>query len=165
MFNPALLFPTKPVYSAQNEQTSPNNGVRTMNRMMACVTFAIWMSACSGSTSPTAPPMQPAPVAAAVPRVAHVLSGVVFEVAPAGRVPLQNVFVYCDGCGSETGHTQVFTDAEGFYSFGWTYDGINPLQVSKEGYRLVKPTLSSGIEYANAAVSGDTRFDIELARR
>ena len=143
-----------------------------MRRLVVCMTFAAWMSACDGTaTSPRVPVVPtvptPAPLPAPAPRVGpHTLSGMVFEVAPSGREPVQNVEVYCDGCGSEVGHTFAYTDAEGFYSFGWTYDGINRLLVTKEGYRVVNPTATfSRFEAADAMVSGDTRFDIEIARR
>ena len=139
-----------------------------MQRLMVCWILAVCVYACDGTaTSPatlTAPTVvTPAPPA---PRVPHTLSGVVFEIVPEGRRPVHNVDVYCDGCGSEQGHTSVHTDVDGLYSFGWTYDGVNRLLISKEGYRVVNPTATSGaLEFKDAMVSGDTRFDIEMARR
>jgi Carboxypeptidase regulatory-like domain len=43
-------------------------------------------------------------------RIAHTLSGVVYEVTPAGQAPIADVSVYCDSCG-EFGHTFARTDA------------------------------------------------------
>ena len=139
-----------------------------MKRLLICVTLAVLMSACDGTgTSPMlVPPIPTAPLPTPAPSVPHTLSGVVFEVVSDERVPVRNVEVYCDACGSERGHTFVDTDVEGRYSFGWSYDGIIRLIVSKEGYRVVRPTATSGaIEFIDATVSGDTRFDIEIARR
>jgi uncharacterized Zn-finger protein len=140
-----------------------------MKHPLVCAALAVWMSACDGAaTSPMVPaaPVPAAPAPAPAPRVPHTLSGVVFEVAPEGRVPVQNVEIYCDGCGSEVGHTRAFTDVEGFYRFEWTYDGINRLLVSKAGYLVVNPTATDGaLQFKDATVSGDTRFDIEIARR
>ena len=137
-----------------------------MKSLMMCATFAVWMSACGGAAYSPAAPTVPTPALAPAPRVPHTLSGVVFEVASTGRVAVQNVEVYCDGCGSEVGHTFAHTDDEGFYSFGWTYDGRNQLLVQKDGYRLVNPTATiSTYEAIDAMVDGDTRFDIEITRR
>lgn len=86
----------------------------------------------------------------------HTLSGVVFERTGAGTVPIEGVNVYCDGCGSPYGHTFESTDANGFYSFAYTFSGTNPLQIWKSGY----------VDAARRPmVDGDTRFDVELVRR
>jgi len=50
-----------------------------------------------------------------VPRVPYTLSGVVYEETPMGRAPVEGVDIYCDACGSEFGHTRVFTDTNGVY--------------------------------------------------
>ena len=92
-----------------------------------------------------------------------VLSGMVYETTPDGRVPLDGVVLYCDGCGSPVGHTFVTTDANGLYSFAWTLNGKNWIQfVSKDGYRYAGPIEPYGIP---VNVNGDTRFDIELVKR
>lgn len=93
----------------------------------------------------------------------YVLSGMVFEATPGGRVPLEGVVLYCDGCGSPVGHTFVTTDAKGFYRFAWTLNGKTWIQfISKDGYRYAGPIESLGIP---VNVNGDTRFDIELVKR
>ena len=92
-----------------------------------------------------------------------VLSGMVYETTPNGRVPLDGVVLYCDGCGSPVGHTFVTTDANGLYTFEWTRNGKNWIQfISKEGYRYAGPIEQLGIP---VNVDGNTRFDIELVRR
>ena len=119
------------------------------------------------STPVSASPVPP-PVAAPPPSpTPHTLSGLVFESTATGRVPVEGVHVYCDGCGSPVGHTSVFTASDGLYSFGWAYDSVMPLLVQKEGYAVVGATaiLSNGFERRSVTVSGDTRFDIELVRR
>ena len=96
-------------------------------------------------------------------RSGSVLSGMVYETTPDGRVPLDGVVLYCDGCGSPVGHTFVTTDADGLYRFGWTLNGKNWIQFhSKDGYRYAGPIEPNGIP---VNVNGDTRFDIELVKR
>ena len=100
-----------------------------------------------------------------VTRGPYILSGVVFEMTPSGRAPLAGVEVYCDSCGSPDGHTFVYTDANGFYSLAWAYNGRHPLFVTKTGYQIDNPALLDGIGRITATVRGDTRFDIQLAKR
>jgi hypothetical protein len=98
--------------------------------------------------------------------VTHTLSGVVFEVTPAGRLPVEGVMLYCDGCGSPVGHTYTDTDANGQYRFEWSPNGSTPLWVSKAGYALAgNQPLGTMPGYIVPTVDGDTRFDIELVRR
>jgi hypothetical protein len=92
--------------------------------------------------------------------VSYTLSGVVFELGEAGRVPIAGVELYCDNCGSPQGHTFAYTDANGFYSFSWTFNGSTPLFVTKPGYAIVGPTDALG--RVHVTVNGDTRFDIQL---
>jgi hypothetical protein len=87
---------------------------------------------------------------------------VVFERTPTGTAPIEGVEVYCDGCGSPYGHTFANTDADGFYSFPYTYSGTNPLLIRKAGYG--DPAGQAPGTRA-PMVNGDTRFDIELVRR
>jgi hypothetical protein len=92
-----------------------------------------------------------------------VLSGMVYENTPDGRVPLDGVVLYCDGCGSLVGHTFVTTDPNGLYRFEWTLNGKNWIQfISKDGYRYAGPLEPGGIP---VNVNGNTRFDIELVKR
>ena len=97
----------------------------------------------------------------------YVLSGVVFEITDAGRVPLEGVELYCDSCGSPDGHTYVHTNADGFYSLEWTANGVHRLFVSKAGYQIFDPTgtLLDAIGRIGATVRGDTAFDVRLVRR
>jgi hypothetical protein len=97
----------------------------------------------------------------------YILSGVVFEITAAGRVPIEGVDVYCDSCGSPVGHTFVYTDANGFYRLAWSMNRAHPLFVRKAGYEISDPTgkLRDADGRITAHVDGDTRFDIELARR
>ena len=97
----------------------------------------------------------------------HILSGVVFEITAAGRVPIEGVDVYCDSCGSPDGHTSVHTDKNGSYSLAWAMNGVHPLFVTKAGYEIRDPTgaLRDKEGRIVATVDGDTRFDIELVRQ
>ena len=115
------------------------------------------------SASPAPPPIAtPAP-----PSTPHTLSGLVYESTATGRLPVEGVHVYCDGCGSPVGHTSFFTASDGFYRFGWAFDGAMPLLVQKEGYAVVGATdvLSNGMSRRSVTINGDTQFDIELIRR
>ena len=138
-----------------------------MKRLSAVLISAVLLSACnSGGRPPTAPSVPPpSPTAApATPVVTYTLFGTIFEVTATGRVPIQGVGVYCDGCGSPVGHTQTYTDADGLYSFEWSPNGATPLLVGKAGYDVVGQ-VSDAYGAIVATVNGDTRFDIELARR
>jgi hypothetical protein len=97
----------------------------------------------------------------------YVLSGVVFERTPTGTEPIEGVEVYCDGCGSPFGHTSAITDAHGFYSLAYTFPGINPLLIWKDGYGDLPgqpPGTVRGSLSRQPMVNGNTKFDIELAR-
>ena len=96
--------------------------------------------------------------------VSYTLSGVVFETTAAGQTPVGDVEIYCDSCGSPDGHTFVYTDANGFYRLSWTTNGVHSLLIRKTGFEVVGPT-GEPRGKINATVRGDTRLDIELARR
>jgi hypothetical protein len=134
------------------------------------VSLAIVLSGCGdGGSIPTAPAptstltSPPSPTEA----VTYTLSGVVFELTEAGKVPIEGVELYCDSCGSPDGHTFVYTDANGFYSLDWTGNGVHPLLVRKAGFAIFDPagTLTDDYGRIAATVSGDTRFDVQLVRR
>jgi hypothetical protein len=102
-----------------------------------------------------------------------ILSGVVYESTPAGRVPIQGVDVYCEPCGAET-HSWTQTDASGFYSFTGVWDDNGfpiRLWIGKSGYAdpagvpTPTPPNPSGAGWREVKVDGDTRFDIELVKR
>jgi hypothetical protein len=82
-------------------------------------------------------------------------------------VPLEGVDLYCDSCGSPVGHTRVTSDAQGFYSFAWSRNGLHPLLVTKAGFD-VAPAIAvkrDALTFVNVIVNGDTRYDVELVRR
>lgn len=144
----------------------------TISARIAFVTAGIVLAGCGSGTGVPLTPVSatpvPVPVAApAQPPVSYTLSGVVFESTASGRVAVEGVHVYCDGCGSPVGHTSVFTDRDGVYTFGWAFNGTLPLLVQKDGYTVVGATdvLSNGMSRRSVTISGDTRFDIELVRR
>jgi hypothetical protein len=101
-----------------------------------------------------------------VPKPTFVLEGVVFEVASGAAVPVEGASVYCDSCG-DGGHSWVETDSQGRYAFPAVYNGNTPIIIRKAGYSVVAPsrTLPDGSGMKDVLVNGDTRFDIELARR
>jgi hypothetical protein len=98
--------------------------------------------------------------------VSYILSGTVFEMTEQGRRPIAGVSVYCDSCGDPLGHTFAETRADGAYSFSWTFNGPTALIVHKDGFRLAGNVPDGPVEgWIVATVNGDTRFDIEIARR
>lgn len=141
--------------------------------VIGLLTLAASVAAC-GPSSPSrfstpvsASPVPPTIVTPAPPPTPNTLSGLVFESTASGRVPVEGVHVYCDGCGSPVGHTSVFTGADGLYSFGWAYNSVLPLLVQKAGYTVVGATaiLGDGFARRSVTINGDTQFDIELVRR
>ena len=130
-----------------------------------CLTML--MSACDdASRSPTFPTPTPAATGpTTTPAVTGMLSGVVFEVTPAGNAPVEGVNILCDTCGA-LGHSERVTDVNGAYSFSEVANGRTPLWLSKPGYNLSQPDYTGqGGGGINATVNGDTRFDIELVRQ
>ena len=80
------------------------------------------------------------------------MSGVVSEVTPNGRAPVEGVVV-----SDSYYHAAATTDTNGFYIFGGPLGGVtDTLGFAKEGYQ----TVSRGV-----TINGDTRLNAQLARR
>jgi hypothetical protein len=138
----------------------------------------VGLAGCNGGTPPTAPstvqPPPPVQTGGGPPGVLsdYTLSGMVFEMTPTGRMPIEGVEVYCEPCGAET-HTWSTTDANGFYSFAGVWNaGVSPtlLFVHKDGYTdpvgvVMTPPNQQALGWRDVIVTGDTQFDIELVRR
>ena len=139
-----------------------------------CVGFA----GCDG-TGPsvaTAPTNSPQPTPPPPPNAFRfldiTLSGVVYEETPTGRVPIEDVEVYCEPCGPET-HSGAFTDANGFYSFTGVLvtSGPTPIWIGKDGYAdpagLPRPTPPNptGPGWREVTIDGNTRFDAQLVKQ
>jgi hypothetical protein len=158
------------------------------------VVLAAGLAGCGGATatSPTAPsPAQPQQTTGSGPDTYHVadviLSGVVYEETPMGRVPIEGVNVLPD-------YFHVFpaanavTDSQGFFSFRrvwvcpcswapWVDAGFTSIRVEKDGFEgpagqpasVFRHPLYPDVrpDYLNRdlRINGDTRFDIELVRR
>jgi hypothetical protein len=97
------------------------------------------------------------------------LSGVVYELTSTGRVPIPGAVVYCERCGEIT-HTWAIGDANGFYRFPgnlatgggvWLYPG-QPTSITVRGPYEQEMWLGRNFD---VAMTGDTRFDVELVRR
>ena len=161
--------------------------------------LVVLMAALAGceraSPSPTAPstaqPQQPPGAAGSGPdtySVADViLSGVVYEVTPMGRVPIEGVRVQSDYF-HVFSTPDVMTDSNGFFSFRrvwvcacswapWVDAGITSIYVDKDGYEVpagqpfsvfhhpLYPDARRDDRLRDVTINGDTRFDIELVRR
>ena len=111
------------------------------------------------------------------------LTGVVYEMTPAGPVGIARAAVYCEACGLQT-HTWATADSNGFYSFSgdlatgggvWLSPGfLTAIGVERAGYQdppglapLRGPLfhIPSGPGWREVLIEGDTRFDIQLVRR
>jgi hypothetical protein len=80
------------------------------------------------------------------------LSGVVSELTPLGRAPVEGVRV---GIGISSGGRSATTDTQGFYSIPGLFNVNARLYVSGEGYQPYNTSIS---------IDGDTAFDVELVR-
>jgi len=154
--------------------------------MFLPVVMAMGLAACGGtsSSSPTGPStIQPQPT----PRpndhgeyvVDVILSGVVFEMTPAGRTPIAGVQFW------SSEQAMGVTDANGVFRVRpvWVCPcewaplaeaGMTSIQVSKEGYEdpaglpaLFSPYAVPGVSdgWRDVKINGDTRFDVELVRK
>jgi len=147
--------------------------------------FATSLGGCDSTSLPSAPSAVPVPVAIVAPQPPAAswpagpftpdvtLSGIVFEVTPAGPLPIQGAVIYCELCREET-HSWARSDANGFYSFTgvWALGGSpTSVHISKDGFLdpvgLPRPTPPnpSGPGWREVRIDGDTRFDVELIRR
>lgn len=111
------------------------------------------------------------------------LTGVVYEVTPTGPVGIAGAGVYCEACGVMT-HTWTAADANGVYRFSgdlatgggvWLSSGfLTAILVQHAAYQdppglppLRGPMfhIPDGPGWREVLIDGDTRFDIQLARR
>ena len=81
------------------------------------------------------------------------LSGVVTEVTPTGRAPVEGATIYRAYGG---GWQEATSDRFGFYQIHGLYARTDQVSAGKDGYATSKASLT---------VEGDTRYDIELERR
>ena len=166
------------------------------------VVIATGLAGCNGASpsSPTptstAPQQTPPPPSAPRPGgngfdsyyVADViLSGVVYEMTPMGRVPIEGVLVRSDWFHMFP-TPDVVTDSRGFFSFGpvWVCPcsvapvvkaGITAIWVDKGGYEApagqpasvfgyrLDPDVRPDLRLRDVTIDGDTRFDVELVKR
>ncbi len=167
----------------------------TNRTQTGCLLFvlATGLAGCDGaSPSPTAPsavqPQQP-PVPTGSGRDTYsvadvILSGVVYELAPTGRVPMEGVRVVSDYF-HVLPTPEVVTDSTGFFSFrrvwvcpcSWAPSvdaGITAIRVERAGYEFPAGQPGSIFEVnaevkdrrlRDVPINGDTRVDIELVRR
>jgi hypothetical protein len=164
---------------------------------IALLLLAVSLVGCdrASSRSPTAP-STPQPQQAPRPtrsgsdtyHVADVIvSGVVYEETPTGRVPIEGVHVLSDFF-HVLPAANVVTDSQGFFSFRrvwvcpcswapWVNAGITSLWVDKDGYQgpagqpasvfhhPLYPDVRPDDRLRDVTINGDTRFDIQLVRR
>ena len=135
-----------------------------MKHFLIVVSLAALMSACNSGrlvSSPTAP-SPAAPIPPPAQPYTYTVSGVVFELTPTGRLPVEGALVEDVSC--DPLHTScsnvvqtATTDLNGFYRLsGLSGSQVHFLWLSKEGYR-------AGEQFATFVT--DTRLDIELVRQ
>jgi hypothetical protein len=127
-----------------------------MNRFAVVGTVAVLACGCQSSpVNPTPPSGASVPSTAAPPAPAsqlNVLSGVVFEVTPAGvMVPIEGIEVE-----EYHQHQVAATDANGFYHFTAVSGGALNIGFEKQGFQSNR---------SRVVVNGDTRFDMQAIRR
>jgi hypothetical protein len=138
---------------------------------VAAVGLTIFMLGCENTVGA---PFSPATITAPTPVTASsVLSGVVFEITPTGRIPVEGATVYLETCSisncPDIKSYDVRTDKDGGYRIAGVYDGtLNFLWVSDAVYEMAAPmapgTCPDGCDRV-VTVNGETRLDIELVRR
>lgn len=146
--------------------------------------LAVGLAGCSGdsATSPTAPSAEPQQAPRLNPNgrgeyvVNATLSGVVYEVTPTGRVPIEGVVVWSSEQAMST------TDNRGSFSIRpvwvcpcpWAQSaepGMTSIQSSKDGYGDPTGQPASifpdreGEGWRDVKIIGDTRVEIELVRQ
>ena len=172
----------------------------TQTRLLLLM-LAAALAGCDGGSAPS--PSAPSPTPPSVspdstPRAASngsdtyyvadvILSGVVYEVTPLGRVPIEGVNVRLDYF-HVFATPDVVTDSDGFFSFGpvwicpcsWALAvdaGITAVWVNKEGYEVVAgespsvfgyrlaPPVTPDSGLRDVPIDGDTQVEIQLVRR
>ena len=97
-----------------------------------------------------------------------ILAGVVFEVVQDKEIPIEGAWIYCELCTEET-HAGMYTDNKGVYSFKGVWAHSLPILVGKDGYQdppgTTYPSAYGGLGWREVIVNGDTRFNIQLARK
>jgi hypothetical protein len=100
--------------------------------------------------------------------------GVVSEMTPAGRRPVEGVSLYLLSCALANCPDPLIvvqettTDIYGAYRLSGLYNGeLNFLWVSKEGYVAGGPLPADSCDRCDriVTVSGDTQLDLEVVRR
>ena len=153
--------------------------------LMACVFLVLGLTACTNSFEVPPAPTRPivTPPARTEPPTSVLadatIFGMVYEVvsdSPRQIAGIEGVSVYCEACGEST-HNFAQTDSKGEYVFPrgvWTRGHPELpvwILVQKDGYQdptglaPPPPPVPSSPGWRGVVINGDTRFDIELARR
>ena len=143
-------------------------GTETATARSVASVFAVLMLGCSDGIAPTRPSPAPPPPPSPLVATKHTLSGVVFEATARGNEPRAGVNVLCDYC--DAPQPEMFTGAGGVYSFSGASNG-RTYQLwlwPPEKYRVVGAILEypqDNSAVVEVVINGDTRKDIEIARR
>jgi len=160
-----------PWVSPETLAVSPNH-TPPMKYIFLVVSVATLMSACTGG-GPVSSPIAPSPSTSSAPPVpppTYTLSGVVSEVTPSGRVPVEGATVEelaCDAgynvC-SHVSHTAT-TDLNGFYRLSeLSTNQTHFLWVFKTGYRADELPHCEGC-FGSVTITADTKLDIDVVRQ
>ena len=96
------------------------------------------------------------------------LAGEVFEIVQGKEVPVEGAWVYCELCTEET-HAGMYTDNKGAYAFTGVWAKLFWISVTKPGYQDPRGSTDTGLPDGwlrrDVTIKGNTRFNVELARK
>ena len=148
--------------SPETLKRSPNH-TPLMKHIFFLVSVAMLMSACNGAVPGSSPiaPSPSTPTAPAPSNATYTLSGVISEVTPSGRVPIEGVLVEvvsCDAHDRACAPVQsATTDPNGSYRLPeFPASQARWVWLSKNGYRA---------DELSVTITTDTRLDVDLARQ
>lgn len=166
----------------------------TFARLLILV-LAAGLAGCEGASSrsptgPSTPQQGPRPTGSGPDTFNTadvILSGVIYEETPMGRVPIEGVLVSPDYF-HVLPSANIITDSQGYFSFRgvwvcpcswapWVDAGITLIRVEKDGYTApagqpasvfrnpLYPDMPRDDHMRDVTINGDTRVEIELVRR
>ena len=96
------------------------------------------------------------------------LAGEVFEIVQGKEVPVEGAWVYCELCTEET-QSGMYTDNKGAYTFTGVWAKLFWISVTKPGYQDPRGPTDTGLPDGwlrrDVTIKGNTRFNVELARK
>ena len=138
------------------------------SRLVAAVVVTLTVAACGDGNGTIQTATAPTPTPA--PRSTFALFGTVSEMTANGIVPVAGVMMEVASCDASARSGCAFdkratTNAQGAYIIEGVSPGPAGVWVEKTGFQLPEGVKVDGEGVQTVMVTGDTRFDIQLARR